>query len=182
MKYNFFFLIIIVLSSCSKKTQFINEFDCEVVAFQNLERIEDVKKLFSVYYPDSWKTNLYYDKNQSSIYTADTTKQLKETMLLDITHISSELVFDSNFIRKFNSNLKQQQLTEINSSKILFRDKPTFYSEAKGVKNKFRYSVLNLFIKLDEKNYIHSTIEVYGDSLRRKRICKGINLLEKTIF
>ena len=182
MKYNFFFLIIIVLSSCSKKTQFINEFDCEVVAFQNLERIEDVKKLFSVYYPDSWKTNLYYDKNQSSIYTADTTKQLKETMLLDITHISSELVFDSNFIRKFNSNLKQQQLTEINSNKILFRDKPTSYSEAKGVKNKFRYSVLNLFIKLDEKNYIHSTIEVYGDSLRRKRICKGINLLEKTIF
>ena len=182
MKYKFFFLIIIVLSSCSKKTQFINEFDCEVVAFQNLERIEDVKKLFSVYYPDSWKTNLYYDKNQSSIYTADTTKQLKETMLLDITHISSELVFDSNFIRKFNSNLKQQELTEINSNKILFRDKPTFYSEAKGVKNKFRYSVLNLFIKLDEKNYIHSTIEVYGDSLRRKRICKGINLLEKTIF
>jgi len=182
MKYNFFFLIIIVLSSCSKKTQFINEFDCEVVAFHNLERIEDVKKLFSVYYPDSWKTNLYYDKNQSSIYTADTTKQLKETMLLDITHISSELVFDSNFIRKFNSNLKQQQLTEINSNKILFRDKPTFYSEATGVKNKFRYSVLNLFIKLDEKNYIHSTIEVYGDSLRRKRICKGINLLEKTIF
>jgi len=182
MKYKFFFLIIIVLSSCSKKTQFINEFDCEVVAFQNLERIEDVKKLFSVYYPDSWKTNLYYDKNQSSIYTADTTKQLKETMLLDITHISSELVFDSNFIRKFNSNLKQQQLTVINSNKILFSDKPTFYSEAKGVKNKFRYSVLNLFIKLDEKNYIHSTIEVYGDSLRRKRICKGINLLEKTIF
>ena len=182
MKYKFFFLIIIVLSSCSKKTQFINEFDCEVVAFKNLERIEDVKKLFSVYYPDSWKTNLYYYKNQSSIYTADTTKQLKETMLLDITHISSELVFDSNFIRKFNSNLKQQQLTEINSNKILFRDKPTFYSEAKGVKNKFRYSVLNLFIKLDEKNYIHSTIEVYGDSLRRKRICKGINLLEKTII
>jgi hypothetical protein len=182
MKYNFFFLIIIVLSSCSKKTQFINEFDCEVVAFQNLERIEDVKNFFSVYYPDSWKTNLYYDKNQSSIYTADTTKQLKETMLLDITHISSELVFDSNFIRKFNSNLKQQQLTVINSNKILFSDKPTFYSEAKGVKNKFRYSVLNLFIKLDEKNYIHSTIEVYGDSLRRKRICKGINLLEKTIF
>ena len=115
-------------------------------------------------------------------FTADTTKQLKETMLLDITHISSELVFDSNFIRKFNSNLKQQQLTEISSNQILFRDKPTFYSEAKGFKNKFKYSVLNLFIKLNEKNYIHSTIEVYGDSLRRKRICKGINLLEKAIF
>ena len=182
MKCKFFFIIIIVLSSCSKKTQFINEFDCEFEVFRNLERIDDVKKLFSVYYPYSWKTNLYYDKNQSSIYTADTAKQLKETMLLDITHIASELVFDSNFIKKFNSNLKKQQLTEISSNQILFRDKPTFYSEAKGFKNKFKYSLLNLFIKLDEKNYIHSTIEVYGDSLRRKRICKGINLLEKTIF
>ena len=151
MKYKFFFIIIIVLSSCSKKTQFINEFDCEFEVFRNLERIDDVKKLFSVYYPYSWKTNLYYDKNQSSIYTADTTKQLKETMLLDITHIASELVFDSNFIKKFNSNLKKQQLTEISSNQILFRDKPTFYSEAKGFKNKFKYSLLNLFIKLDEK-------------------------------
>ena len=55
MKCKFFFIIIIALSSCSKKTQFINEFDCEVAVFQNLERIEDVKKLFSVYYPNSWK-------------------------------------------------------------------------------------------------------------------------------
>ena len=91
MKYKFFFLFIIALSSCSKKTQFINEFNCEVAVFQNLERIEDVKKLFSVYYPDSWKTNLYYDKNQSSIYTADTTKQLKESSekVADLQNLST---------------------------------------------------------------------------------------------
>ena len=175
-------IFIAFIASCNSKSEISKELNCNPESYSNLEKIEDVKKLFTVQFPDNWKTNLYYDKNQSSIYTADTTKQLKETMLLDITHITSELVFDSNFIKKFNSNLKQQQLTEISSNQILFRDKPTFYSEAKGFKNKFKYSVLNLFIKLNEKNYIHSTIEVYGDSLRRKRICKGINLLEKAIF
>jgi len=48
--------------------------------------------------------------------------------------------------------------------------------------NNFKYYVFNLFIKLDENNYIHSKIEVYGDVMREERICKGINLLEKTIF
>ena len=48
--------------------------------------------------------------------------------------------------------------------------------------NNFNYYVFNLFIKLDENNYIHSKIEIYGDALKEERICKGINLLEKTIF
>ncbi|MEZ7945845.1 MAG: hypothetical protein QMB73_07270, partial [Flavobacteriaceae bacterium] len=76
-------LLVVLLSSCATKPAFISEFNCVVESFSNLEKIEDVKKLFTVQYPDTWKTNLYYDKNQSSIFTADTTKQLKETMLLD---------------------------------------------------------------------------------------------------
>ena len=182
MKYKFFFLIIIVLSSCSKKTQFINEFDCEVVAFQNLERIEDVKKLFSVYYPDSWKTNLYYDKNQSSIYTADTTKQLTETMLLDITHVSNTLKLDTDFITTFKTSLSNQQLIETTSKEISFQDKETYYSNAIGKKGNYAYQISNLFIKINENNYIHSKIEVYGDSLVNQRICNGINLIEKITY
>ena len=182
MKYNFFFLIIIVLSSCSKKTQFINEFDCEVVAFQNLERIEDVKKLFSVYYPDSWKTNLYYDKNQSSIYTADTTKQLTETMLLDITHVSNTLKLDTDFITTFKTSLSNQQLIETTSKEISFQDKETYYSNAIGKKGNYAYQISNLFIKINENNYIHSKIEVYGDSLVNQRICNGLSLVEKITY
>ena len=126
MKCKIFLIIIIALSSCSEKTQFTNEFNCEVAVFQNLERIEDAKKLFSVYYPDHWKTNFYYDNNQSSIFTADTTKQLKETILLDITHISNKIVFDSKFLKKFESNLSELQLTEISANKIIFKEKPSF--------------------------------------------------------
>lgn len=182
MKFKILLLLVIVFNSCSKKTEFISVFNCEVETFSNLERIEDVKNLFSVYYPDHWKTNFYYDTNQSSIFTADTTKQLKETTLLDITHISNKIVFDSIFLKKFKSNLSEQYLTEISASKIIFKEKPSFYSEAKGINNNFNYYVFNLFIKLDENNYIHSKIEIYGDALKEERICKGINLLEKTIF
>ena len=182
MKFKTLLLFIIVFNSCSKKSEFIKGFNCDVETFSNLERIEDVKNLFSVYYPDHWKTNFYYDNNQSSIFTADTTKQLKETILLDITHIASKIAFDSNFLKKIESNLSEQQLTEISANKIIFKEKPSFYSEAKGMNNNFNYYVFNLFIKLDENNYIHSKIEIYGDALKEERICKGINLLEKTIF
>lgn len=182
MKFKILLLFVVVFNSCSRKPTFTEVFNCKVEKFSNLERIEDVKNIFSVYYPDNWKTNFYYDNNQSSVFTADTTKQLKETTLLDITHISNKIEFDSNFLKQFKTNLSQLQLTEINADKILFKGKPSFYSEAIGISKNFNYSVFNLFIKLDEKNYIHSKIEVYGESFRKERICKGINLLEKTIF
>ena len=57
----------------------------------------DVKKTFSVAYPKNWKTNLYFDETQSSIFTADTTKQLTETVLLDITFINKEINFNDSF-------------------------------------------------------------------------------------
>ena len=181
MKFKILLLLVIVFNSCSKKSQFIRVFNCEVETFSNLERIEDVKNLFSVYYPDHWKTNFYYDNNQSSIFTADTTKQLKETINF-LTSPFFLYFFDSKFLKKFESNLSELQLTEISANKIIFKEKPSFYSEAKGMNNNFNYYVFNLFIKLDENNYIHSKIEIYGDALKEERICKGINLLEKTIF
>lgn len=175
-------LLIFILNSCDEEPVFISEFNCGVESFSNLEKIEDVKKLFTVQYPDTWKTNLYYDKNQSSIFTADTTKQLKETMLLDITHISNQLKFDANFTKKFNSNLLKQQLEENSSGTLTFKNKEAYYSLATGIKRTFKYQILTLFIKLDEKNYINSTIEVFGDSLVNQRICKGINLVEKITY
>ena len=182
MKIKTLLFLAIVLNSCSNKTSFVDTFDCELETFPNLERIEDVKKIFSVYYPDHWKTNFYYDNQQSSIFSADTTKQLKETTLIDITHVSNKIVFDSIFFKKFNSNLSKLQLTETNTNKIVFKGKPSFYSEAEGVNNNFNYSVSNLFIRLDEKNYIHAKIEVYGENFIKERFCKGINLLDKIIF
>ena len=77
----------LLLCSCSQQSEVSKKFNCKPTNFTNLEKIEDVKNLFSLEIPKKWKTNLYYDDLQSSIYTADTTKQLTETFLLDITNV-----------------------------------------------------------------------------------------------
>tara|TARA_B100000795_G_scaffold266405_1_gene249541 strand:+ start:466 stop:1017 length:552 start_codon:yes stop_codon:yes gene_type:complete len=183
MKRSFILLFFIFIGfSCATKNELSKEFNCDSDSFSNLEKIEDVKKLFSIHFPDSWKTNLYYDNNQSSIFSADTTKQLTETMLIDITHISNQLLFDTSFTEKFKSSLLQEKLVEITSGLLIFKEKNTYYSIAIGKKRTFEYKIYNLFIKLDENNYIHSKIEVYGDSLVDQRICTGINLLEKITY
>ena len=177
-----FSLSIILLASCLPKASLTNKFECSIAIFSNLEKINDFKNFFTVYYPDKWKTNLYYDKNQSSIFTADTTKQLTETMLLDITHVSNKLTLDFDFISKIKKNLHTDDLVETESSSLNFKDQKAYYFKAAGKKGKFDYNIFNLFIKINENNYIHSKIEVYGDSLINQRICNGIRLINKITY
>ena len=175
-------IFIAFVASCNSKSEISKELDCKPESYSNLENIEDVKKQFTVQFPDNWKTNLYYDKNQSSIYTADTTKQLTQTMLLDITHVSNTLKLDTDFITTFKTSLSNQQLIETTSKEISFKDKETYYSNAIGKKGNYAYQISNLFIKINENNYIHSKIEVYGDSLVNQRICNGLSLVEKITY
>lgn len=179
MKRVFIFLAFIIILSCNSKSKISQDLDCQPDSYSNLETIEDVKKLFTVQFPDNWKTNLYYDNNQSSIYTADTTKQLTETVLVDITHVSNELKLDSDFIQKFKTSLTDQKLVESTSYELNFQEKESYYSRALGKKGKFAYEILNLFIKINDNNYIHAKAEVYGDSLINERLCNAISLLEK---
>ena len=90
-------LIVIVLTTSCKKTVLDKEFSCNSTTVNGvLERNEDVKKTFSIQIPMHWKTNLFFDELQSSIYFADTTKQLTETVILDITHVQKEYNFTTN--------------------------------------------------------------------------------------
>ncbi len=175
-------VFVILFLACEKKSVFLEEQNCETKEFLDLEKIDDVKKMFTVQFPSTWKTNLYYDQHQSSIYTADTTKQLTETMLLDITYITNKMSFDEGFIKKFKTNLSKQGLLETVSRTFNFKNKNAYYSIAQGNKGNFPYQISNLFIKINENNYIHSKIEVYGDSLVSERICNGLNLLDKISY
>jgi len=179
MKKKFVFLTFIIIASCNSKSKISKDLDCQPESYSNIETVEDVKKLFTVKFPDHWKTNLYYDNNQSSIYTADTTKQLTETILLDITHVSNELKLDSDFIQKFKTSLKDLKLVKTTSFKLNFQEKESYFSKAIGKKRKFAYEICNLFIKINANNYIHAKAEVYGDSLINERLCNAISLLEK---
>lgn len=182
MRTLFVLFLVPLLFSCHSRSRISQELDCNPESYKNLEAIEDFKRLFTVQFPDNWKTNLYYDNNQSSIYTADTTKQLTDTYLIDITHVSNELKLNKDFYQKFTSNLSSEQLVETTSYELKFQEKESYYSRASGKKGKFNYEVSHLFIKINTNNYIHAKAEVYGDSLVNQRFCNAFSLIEKIAY
>ncbi|WP_157603733.1 hypothetical protein [Polaribacter atrinae] len=165
--------------SCSQQSEISKQFNCTPTTFKNLEKVQDVKNLFSIEIPNTWKTNLYYDDLQSSIYTADTTKQLTESLLLDVTFINKNINFDTSFKLKQEQENLSKSLIKIKSEEITFLEKPTYFTVSKGKKGKFEYQVCHLFIKTNEQNFILAKAEIYGDSLVNKRVCDAFALLEK---
>ena len=175
----FLLLLLVTIASCNSGSQISKDLDCNPETYKNLELVEDVDKKFKVKLPDHWKTNLYFDKNQTSIFSADTTKQLTNTYTIDITYIYNELKLDDTFIQKFKTSLTQNQLVEATSYELKFQGKESYYSRALGKRGRFSYQVCNLFIKVNSGNYIHAKAEVYGDSLVNERICNALSLIEK---
>ncbi|MGJ8743224.1 hypothetical protein [Polaribacter sp.] len=165
--------------SCNNKSEISKDFNCKTAAFPNLEEIVDVKKLFSVQFPKTWKTQLYYDAVQSSIFTADTTKQLTETMLLDITFINKKSIFDTTFKLKEEQESLSKKLIQTKTKETKLLKKPAFYTLSKGLKGKFTYQVCKAFIKINEENFILAKVEVYGDSLVNQRLCNAFTLIDK---
>lgn len=174
-----FFIITVFIISCNNSSKVFRTMNCKKTSFKNLEIIKDVHQKFIVKFPNNWKTNLYYDSNQSSIFSADTTKQLTETYLVDVTMIHSELKLNSKFFTQYKNQLTLDKLIESNSLETIFLEKQTHYSRVIGIKNGLPYQMINLFIPLNKSSHIHAKAEVYGDSLTNERLCNAISLLEK---
>lgn len=165
--------------SCDKESELKKDFSCNDHSFQNLEVIKDVKGNFSVKFPSSWKTNLYTDEVQSSIYGADTTKQLTETFLLDVSFVSNSIEINPIFKLKIEQENLAKNLIKKKEKEIMFLNKPSYYVVSAGKKGKFEYQALQIFINLNEEKLILIKAEVYGDSLVNERLCKAITLIEK---
>ena len=170
-------LVIVLVTSC-KKTVLDNDFSCNSTIVKGvLERNEDVKKTFSIQIPTHWKTNLFFDDIQSSIYFADTTKQLTETVLLDITQVKKEYNFTANFKKQLLKNDSVQQLKLVKEKEIKLLEKPAYYRVSKGFKGTYPYQIVNIYIKQNNNSAFHIKTEVYGDSLINKRLCKAMQLI-----
>lgn len=179
-KYNFVthFLASLLFFSCQNQSEISKEFNCNSDSFNNLEVVGDMKNLFSVEIPKDWKTNLYQDEVQSSIFTADTTKQLTETILLDVTFIQNKIDFDDIFELQQEQEYLSKNLIKIKSKELKILDMSSLYMLFKGKKGKFNYQICNTFIKVNESNFIMAKAEVYGDSLVNQRFCKAFSLIE----
>ena len=179
MKKLSFILLAVLILSCTSKTPLQNEFNCKQTKIEKSETVKDMKSVFTLELPKHWKTNLFYDSVQSSIYTADTTKQLTETTILDITLVQDSIAINEDFKLKFEQNQLQKKLivTKFNSTTVL--SKPSYYFLSKGNKNNFPYQSLDVYILMNESNFILAKAEIYGDSLVNQRLCKAVNLIEK---
>lgn len=178
--YSLCILGFLVLISCTKQTKINKQFNCKSTYHSSaLEEITDVKKEYTVTFPKNWKTNLYYDAIQSSIYGADTTKQLSKTTILDVSLIHQKINFDAQFQLLLEKENLAKNLITINTKIIDFKNKKAFFSVSIGKKNNLKLKLLDLFIKVDENRFLHSKTTIYGDSLIDQRICNTIDLIEK---
>jgi hypothetical protein len=178
MKYRILFLASLLSFSCTDTSEISKDFSCSNSAFNNLEMVDDIKNLFSIQLPTNWKINLYKDEVQSSIFTADTTKQLTETILLDVTFINNKINFDDAFLLQQEQENLGRNLIKTKSKKITLLEKPSIYIIYKGKKGKFKYQTCHTFVKIDEKNIIFAKTEIYGDSLVNQRFCTSFSLIE----
>lgn len=179
MKYIYLNIALLLLFSCQNSSEISLDFDCDSENIQNLEEVKDVKNLFTLELPKTWKTNLYYDALQSSIYAADTTKQLTESLLLDITFVNKSINFDEDFKLKKEQESLSKKLIQFKTKETIVLEKPSYYTISKGIKNGFNYQICEVFMKINNQNFILAKAVTYGDSLVNERMCKAINLIEK---
>lgn len=171
-----------LIIACQGVSDLSQDFNCNN-EMTNLEEVSDFENKFSMPIPKNWKVNLYYDNAQSSIYFADTTKQLTETTIVDVTFIKQKTTFNTEFLNNVQSTYTNTALKEEKNKTFSLNDYPSYYTIAKGVRNNFPYSICNVFINTKgDGKFIHAKLEVYGDSLVEQRLCRGIDLIEKIQF
>ena len=171
--------IIVLLSvfSC-KKDDLASEFDCgSNTNSYELKEYQDIFKKYKIKLPKSWKTQLYYDEFQSQIFSADTTKSLADTYILDISWHQGELNLDKNFAQRVKDTLATtEQLEVLKSNFSKFKDRPSYWTLSAGKKGKYNYKNLQVYVKTHPDEYYTFTTKVYGDVNIDERLCESISL------
>ncbi|MCF6167067.1 hypothetical protein [Lutibacter sp.] len=175
-------VICVQLFSCANQSELSKKYSCPSDKLEKYSSISDFNKNFKLDIPTIWKTELYFDKFQSEIFTADTTKQLTKSLILVASFSTGTLNFDAPFYRKVDSILLKNNLQIIDSGNQPYQSKPTYWYVAKGVKNGFSYHQFNLTTKRSENTYFNVYSEIYGDNNINDRICETISILNKVEF
>lgn len=170
--------IFMIMASCNTNHHLENDFNCSVQIPYDLEEISDFKNKFQIELPKKWKTKLYYDDAVSSIFSADTTKNLTKSIILDISFIDTSIPIDKQFIEKIKGENLKLNLKELKSEVINFNGLQSFYTLTKGKRGKFNYHNFTIFSKVN-LGFLQMKTELYGDSLVNQRICTAIKLIEK---
>lgn len=181
------FIVIIIVSSSLLSCQpndLITEFDCtSSINMSDSKEMRDILKKFIISVPKTWKTQLYYDEFKSQIYSADTTKSLTETYVLDIAWHQGELNLNEFFEQKVIDTLAiKEQLTTYKSKFGKFHGKDAYWNLSEGIDSGYPYNHLELYIKTDIDEYFTITTKIYGQDNIDTRLCESILIVDKINF
>lgn len=184
MKYLFILAGLVMISSSCKKNNVRDAINCRTTTnFSDTKEISGFLKHFKLKVPKSWKSELYYDETQSRFYSADTSKQLTDTYIIDVTWHQGEIELNEDFEQIIENNLKQNDhLTPFNGGFGYFKNLPCYYSLAKGVNSGFTYHYLQIYLKTNVDEYYNLTTKVYGDDFVEERLCESLSLFEGITF
>jgi len=182
MKNLIYLWLIVGLISCNKSSKLQTSFNCKSNNLSVFNTIKDFNRNFSINIPTIWKTNLYYTKNDSEIYAADTVKQLSKTFILGALYHQETIELNTSYLSKLDSVLFVNKLQKINSGNELFLGKPTYWYLVKGRKNGFPYHQFSMTIKISKNSFLNATSEIYGDQLVNERICESISIFKSLKF
>lgn len=173
--FTLFLILMISFFSCTTKLTLQEDLDCSRpnLFVNNFER-KDMHKNFKVVIPSNWKYQLYYDEYQSSIFMADTIKELTNTFILDVAWKNGNLELNNSFEK---SLLHANNYSIVKSNLEQFKDSPCYWNVSKGTKNNFTYHIFNLFIKTSKENYLEIKTEIYGDEMIDERLCDALQII-----
>lgn len=174
-------ILILAISFISCQSNSLKEqFNCETNSgFSELKEYRDFLKNFRVKVPMKWKTTLYYDEYSSEIFSADTTKQLTDSYLLEMSWHQGELTLDDSFAKKINDTLQlKEQLKMTKSGFGKFKKKPMYFNLSEGIRSGINYKYLQVYLKTNIDEYITLTSKVFGDKLVEERLCQSVELFE----
>ncbi len=184
MKYLFILIgFVSILSSC-KNNDVRSALNCTTSTnFADTKEISGFLKHFKLKVPKNWKSELYYDETQSRFYTADTSKQLTDTYIIDVTWHQGEIELNDNFEQIIENEVKQNEhLVPIKRGFGYFIDLPCYYNLAKGESSGFTYHYLQIYLKTNVDEYYNLTTKVYGDEFVEERLCESLSLFEGLTF
>lgn len=179
-KFGILLLILILTISCDKKTILETTFDCShAISFSRTEEFRDTKNNFKINFPSNWKIDTYYNKNQSTIFAADTLKQLTDTYIIDVSWKQGKLELNPELVEKVHAD-DSFEVISFKFENIL--EKPSFWHLSKGERKNFEYHILSIYIKTSFDSYMQISTEIYGDENVEKRLCEAMSLIKTIEF
>jgi hypothetical protein len=172
--------MILLMTSC-QNSKFEKEFECDTpTSFTQTKSYKDVLKHFEIDVPKNWKTELYYDEYQSSLYTADTTKALRETFILDVAWHQGELVLNKEFeVRVAQNATRNLNLIPVKSGFGEYLGHPAYYHIATGKNDDLNWHYLEIFVQHKVDEYFTFTSKIYGDEFVSDRICASFSVFNE---